>query len=114
MKGDIMKHLKTVGSVVCMLVMLVCVNDLFAAKSSDVKVNSNEPSIQKSIASKIDINNASVDALVELPGIGPRTAERIGEYRKVNGPFKTAEDLLNIKGIGPKVLQKLKPFITVS
>ncbi|MBT8362066.1 MAG: helix-hairpin-helix domain-containing protein, partial [Deltaproteobacteria bacterium] len=48
------------------------------------------------------------------PGIGPRTAERIGEYRKVNGPFRTAEDLLNIKGIGPKVLQKLKPFITVS
>jgi len=94
--------------------MLVCVNNVFAAKSSDEKLNATGPSIQKSIASKIDINNASVDALVELPGIGPRTAERIGEYRKVNGPFKTTEDLLNVKGIGPKVLQKLKPFITVS
>jgi competence protein ComEA len=109
-----MKQVKTICSVVCMMVMFVCANNMFAATNSNAKVNSDGPSIQKSIASKIDINNASVEALVELPGIGPRTAERIGEYRQLNGPFKTVEDLLNIKGIGPKVLQKLKPFVTVS
>ena len=63
---------------------------------------------------KIDINKASVEELVQLPRIGQKMAERIVEYRQEHGPFKTVEDLKAVKGIGDKVLEQLKPSITVS
>jgi len=61
--------------------------------------------------SKININTASIEELISLPGIGPKTAERIYEYRKKHGKFKDVNELLNVKGIGPKKLEKIKPYI---
>jgi competence protein ComEA len=48
-----------------------------------------------------------------LPKIGPVTSGRIIQYRDDFGPFKSIEDLLKIKGIGPKTLDQLKPFIQI-
>jgi competence protein ComEA len=62
---------------------------------------------------KININTASVDDLTQLNQIGTKTAERIVEYRKTNGPFKTPEDLMNVKGIGEKIFEKNKDRISV-
>ncbi len=62
---------------------------------------------------KMDINKASVEELTELPGIGKTVAERIVAYREKNGPFKSPEDLLKVKGIGEKRLQKILPLITI-
>jgi comEA protein len=62
---------------------------------------------------KININKASVSELTRLPGVGPRIAERIYEYRKQVGKFKSVEELLNVKGIGPKKLEKMRPYITL-
>jgi len=61
----------------------------------------------------VNINTADSDLLQTLPGIGPKTAERIIEYRETTGRFKSAEDVQNVKGIGPKRYEKLKPLITV-
>jgi competence protein ComEA len=61
---------------------------------------------------KVNINTASVDQLAELPGVGPSLAARIVEYRQKNGGFKTANELLNIKGIGDKSFAKLEPHVT--
>lgn len=63
------------------------------------------------LGQKIDINTASVELFDALPGIGPALAERIVEYRTKYGPFKNVDDLQEVKGIGPKVLGKLKPYI---
>jgi competence protein ComEA len=63
---------------------------------------------------KIDINKASSEELVQLPRIGQKMAERIVQYRQEHGPFKTVEDLKGVKGIGDKVLEQLRPSITVS
>ena len=52
-------------------------------------------------------------SLQEPPGVGPAMATRIVEFRKKNGPFKKAEDLMNVKGIGEKSFLKLKALITV-
>ena len=60
----------------------------------------------------IKINTASAQELTQLPGIGPAIAERIVEYRKQHGRFKTVDDLTNVSGIGPKKLDKLRPFAT--
>jgi comEA protein len=62
-------------------------------------------------AGSIDINSASLEELTSLPGIGGEMARRIAEYRTAHGPFASAEDLLDVKGIGPKKLEKIRPFI---
>jgi competence protein ComEA len=62
----------------------------------------------------ININTATKDELVALPGIGPAKAQAIVDYRKAHGPFKTVEDLKDVKGIGAKRFEKLKPDLAVS
>jgi competence protein ComEA len=61
----------------------------------------------------VNINTATKDELVALSGIGPAKAQAILDYRKANGPFKSVDDLKNVKGIGAKRLEKLRADITV-
>lgn len=61
----------------------------------------------------ININTASQSELESLPGIGAVMARRIIEYREKYGSLKRKEDLLNIKGIGPKTFAELKDKITI-
>jgi len=59
----------------------------------------------------LDINTASAEALLTLPGIGPKLAELILKDREANGPFQDANALLRIKGIGEKKLEKISPLL---
>ncbi|MBN2716735.1 MAG: helix-hairpin-helix domain-containing protein [Deltaproteobacteria bacterium] len=59
----------------------------------------------------IFLNRDSEDALRYLPAIGPRRARDIVAYRTNHGPFRTVEDLVKVKGIGPATLKKIKPWI---
>jgi competence protein ComEA len=61
----------------------------------------------------ININTASETELDQLPGIGPATARKIIEYRTQSGPFSTPDDLMSVKGIGPKKLARIRPFVRV-
>ncbi|MBW7473758.1 helix-hairpin-helix domain-containing protein [Paenibacillus oenotherae] len=61
----------------------------------------------------IDINRASAEELDALPGIGAAKAAAIVKEREKNGRFRTVEDLLRVKGIGPKMLEKIKSSIVV-
>lgn len=62
---------------------------------------------------KVNINRAKTEDLQELPYIGEKIAERIVRYRKEHGVFKDYSELLNVKGIGPKILEKIKRYITL-
>jgi competence protein ComEA len=64
-------------------------------------------------AVKVDLNAARAEELSRLPGIGVKKAEAIVAYRKENGPFHSEAELLKVKGIGEKLLDKIKPMITV-
>lgn len=68
--------------------------------------------MQVSGASRINVNTASSKELETLPGIGPVLAQRIVEYRETHGPFRTPEDLLKVKGIGPRKLENIRDRIT--
>lgn len=59
----------------------------------------------------VNINAAGVDELDALPGIGKVIARRIVEEREQNGPFYYPEDLMNVTGIGSRMLEKLLPLI---
>ncbi len=61
----------------------------------------------------VNLNQANSQALQTLKGVGPSTAERILEYRKQYGAFKSIEELKNVKGIGEKTFEKLKNYIYV-
>jgi comEA protein len=61
----------------------------------------------------ININTANSDELQQVPGIGPATAEKILQMRKSYGAFKSVDDLLAIKGLGKKRLEKMRKYLTV-
>lgn len=61
----------------------------------------------------IDLNTASIEQLIMLPGIGVKTAESILAFRKANGGFNTLEELLEVKGIGISKLERIKKYIFV-
>jgi len=61
----------------------------------------------------VDINTADLDQLQTLRGIGPALAQRIIDFREENGPFRSVEDLLQVKGIGEATLEKFRDDIAV-
>lgn len=61
----------------------------------------------------ININNAIVEDLVKLNGIGEKTALKIINYREENGKFECIEDIKNVSGIGDSLFAKIKDYITV-
>jgi len=61
----------------------------------------------------IDINTATMEQLETLPEIGPKTAQKIIDYREANGPFATIEDILDVAGIGPVTFNQIKDLISV-
>ncbi|HQW81421.1 MAG: helix-hairpin-helix domain-containing protein [Rhodanobacteraceae bacterium] len=64
-------------------------------------------------AAQININTASAEQLTALNGIGDAKAAAIVEYRKSNGPFKSVDQLVDVKGIGLKLVEKNRDMITI-
>lgn len=62
----------------------------------------------------ININTADKDELMIIPGIGEVTAQRIVDYRDVNGAFADVSDILNVRGIGEKKFSEIKDYIITS
>ncbi|MFH1798223.1 MAG: helix-hairpin-helix domain-containing protein [Candidatus Omnitrophota bacterium] len=62
---------------------------------------------------KININEADAGKIASIPGLGKVISGRIIEYRRVYGPFNKEQDLLRVKGIGQKKLEKIKEYISI-
>ena len=59
------------------------------------------------------MNRAGASELDALPGIGPVLARRIVEYRRQHGPFRSVEELRAVRGLGPRLLERLRPRVSV-
>lgn len=64
-------------------------------------------------ASRLDLNAATAQELEALPGIGPVLARRITTYRTAHGPFQRVEDLLQVEGVGPRLVDRLRHQVMV-
>ncbi len=62
---------------------------------------------------KVSLNRASGAELETLPGVGPKTAVAIIRFRKENGPFRSVEDLIQVRGIGPAKMAQVRGLVTV-
>lgn len=77
-----------------------------------VIIDSSSLSKEESKELKVNINTASIEKLITLPGVGNSTAQKIINYREENGKFKDIEDLKNVPGIGESKYNNLKEMIT--
>jgi competence protein ComEA len=64
-------------------------------------------------ASPVDLNLATLEQLDTLPGVGPSTAQAIIDHRTANGPFRSVDDLLEVRGIGEAKLAQLRDKVRV-
>ncbi len=62
---------------------------------------------------KININTAPAWLLEALPQVGPATAREIIDYRTKNGPFRSTQELIKVKGVGPKKFEQIKELISI-
>ncbi len=91
-----------------LVLSLVSITGMAQTEKSKSQTSSSQKSGVKKLPSKpIDINSATEKQLTLLPGVGPRTAERIIEAR----PFKSVQELRKVKGIGAKKFEGLEPHV---
>ena len=69
--------------------------------------------VKKIESGTININSAGKDELMQLPGVGEATANKIVTYREQSGGFNAVEEIMNVSGIGEKKFEAMKQFITV-
>ncbi len=94
---------------------MVMVLTLWASQWGVVAVQETvAPEAPRAQSELIDLNTATAVELETLPGIGPRTAERILEYRREHGGFVRIEDLMDVRGIGERTFLRLKPLVSVA
>lgn len=84
-----------------------------AAPQNSTRGAGDDARAEAASAERVNINTAGAEELASLPGIGPALAKRIIEYRTQHGPFKRVDDLVAVKGLGPKMLDKIKLRLSV-
>jgi len=88
--------------------VLLCLS-LLLCLSATISANKKKPPVKP-----VNINTATSEELQQVPGIGPATAQKILQMRKSYGPFKSVDDLLAIRGLGQKRLDKMRKYLTVA
>lgn len=69
------------------------------------------PPPRRAVTFPLDLNKARLEDLMELPGIGEKLAQRMVEYRKSQGGFRSVDDLRKVRGIGEKRMERLRPLV---
>lgn len=95
-------------------------SDLWETEVTDDTVKTTVPDVEETEISVVtvhfplDINAASAEELIQVKGIGEVLAQRIVEYRQINGYYYSLEDLLNVEGIGEKKLSDMEGYVYIN
>ena len=84
-----------------------------SAPSAAAPAGADSKETKQESVSAVDINSATVEELMSVPGIGQVIAQRIVEFREKNGPYKTVDELLKVQGIGEKSLAKYRERLSI-
>ena len=113
--------MKNGGRILLMICLLsaVLIFGIYLGRSSDSefvflaenKNDTDKSTLQAQTDFRLDINSATKVQLMELPGVGETTAERIIEYRTQNGGFSSTDELMDVEGIGEKKLLQIEHLI---
>lgn len=85
--------------------------NLFKSSDDSLRQKTNSQGKVEYSGDVLNINTAGKEDLIDLPGIGESTADKIIQYRESKKGFRNIEDLLNVKGIGKKKFEKLRNYI---
>ncbi|MEK6584107.1 MAG: helix-hairpin-helix domain-containing protein [Nitrospirota bacterium] len=77
-----------------------------------VKAEATE-TVSRSEISVVNINSASADEMASVPGLGEKKSQAIVKFREKHGPFARVEDLKKVDGIGDKLFEKIRQYVTV-
>jgi competence protein ComEA len=69
--------------------------------------------VSTAVAAAVNLNTATKEDLVALPGIGPAKAQAILDYRNQHGPFRSVDEVRKVKGIGEKLFTQIRPELTL-
>ncbi|WP_084004574.1 ComEA family DNA-binding protein [Terasakiispira papahanaumokuakeensis] len=101
-------------SVSTALVLFILIAPAQAAEVADPSTPVTQPSLtQPSTEALISLNQATLEQLQQIKGIGPAKAEAIVRYREGQGAFTSLETLQQVPGIGPALLERMRPYITL-
>jgi competence protein ComEA len=91
-------------------VALVCIASPLLAQRAT------KPPVAATVVSTevVNLNSATAAQIASLPGIGPKTADLVVQYRQKNGPFKKIEEIMNVRGVGEKSFLKIKDRLSVA
>ncbi len=92
--------------IVCSLFLVVLASPVWAGDKS-----MQESGVE--MMQKVKLNQATVEELSSIKGIGGKKAQAIIDYRSEHGDFKAVEELINVKGIGQGTLKKIQPYIEI-
>lgn len=95
------------------LVLLFFVASLSLALPATLLAVESKPRPASAAVATVNLNSATAKELEALPGIGRSTAGNIVAYRTEKGKFKTVEELLKVKGVGKKTLEKIRNLVVV-
>lgn len=96
-------------------VQLSVLPQMTAPRNPTVPTETEDPpdSREPTVHFPIDLNSATMEELMALPGIGETYARRILDYREKNGPYRAVEELLNVDGIGESRLESIYDLVTI-
>lgn len=81
--------------------------------SAETGIETCEPMAAHDTYLRLDLNTAGLEHLMALPGIGPKKAEAIAQWRQCNGRFQEVDQLLEVRGIGKKTLERIRAYVYV-
>ena len=103
--------MRTMISIALLVMFCAVANPAVAAELQSSAAETDSPATEGT--DRVELNTADKAALETLPGVGPRTAELIIEYRAENGGFEKIEDLMNVRGIGERTFLRLRELVRV-
>jgi competence ComEA-like helix-hairpin-helix protein len=91
----------------------IAIPDSVSARTDPVPFGTGAAFDSLFVDGRLVVNRAGPEHLALLPGIGPALAMRVVDYRRLNGPFASADELSNVKGIGPKTVERLRSVVWI-